>query len=145
MTVIKEIEKNDLDAVAAIAEQCFSQPWSKQSFGSELRKGSVMLAAATAGRIDGYIVMEILTDEGYIHNVAVADGLRRRGTAKLMMSAVLERAQTLGLKRVLLDVRVSNQPAQSLYRLFGFETIARRRCFYSSPVEDGFTMARDMR
>jgi len=41
---------------------------------------------------------------------------------------------------VLLEVRASNEVAQSLYRKMGFNLVGRRRDYYRLPTEDAFVM-----
>jgi ribosomal-protein-alanine N-acetyltransferase len=45
--------------------------------------------------------------------------------------------------RAVLEVRASNQPAQRLYRGFGFSQTAIRPKYYVNPVEDAVLMELD--
>ena len=42
----------------------------------------------------------------------------------------------------LLEVRVSNAPARSLYERLGFQVIGTRKEYYDDPVEDALVMRR---
>ena len=43
---------------------------------------------------------------------------------------------------IFLEVRVSNIPAQSLYKKFGFKNEGIRKGYYSKPVEDACVMTK---
>jgi ribosomal-protein-alanine N-acetyltransferase len=45
-----------------------------------------------------------------------------------------------GARHMTLEVRVSNQPAQAMYRRFGFETEGLRRNYYAESNEDALIM-----
>lgn len=65
-----------------------------------------------------------------ISNVATDPAYRRRGIARRLMEATLERAQARGAERVSLQVRHENTPAKNLYFDLGFrllETTAELR------------------
>jgi ribosomal protein S18 acetylase RimI-like enzyme len=49
-------------------------------------------------------------------------------------------AERMGADRATLEVRVTNLPAQKLYKRFGFEIVAMRRNFYSDTGEDAYVM-----
>jgi ribosomal-protein-alanine N-acetyltransferase len=55
-----------------------------------------------------------------------------------------EAAAGLGATRMYLEVRVSNEVAQTFYRARGFTVTGHRREYYSRPREDALTMAVDL-
>jgi ribosomal-protein-alanine N-acetyltransferase len=55
-----------------------------------------------------------------------------------------EAAAGLGATRLYLEVRVSNEVAQTFYRARGFTVTGRRREYYSRPREDALTMMVDL-
>jgi ribosomal protein S18 acetylase RimI-like enzyme len=56
------------------------------------------------------------------------------------MEAALDEARRRGAAQVLLEVRASNEMAQSLYKSLGFRFAGRRRDYYRSPQEDALVM-----
>lgn len=75
--------------------------------------------------------------------VATLPSARRRGIATVMIAHLLRRARQAGCAAVLLEVRVSNAGAQTLYRRLGFAPVGRRRRYYLAPVEDALVMRAD--
>ena len=56
------------------------------------------------------------------------------------MRTCVQHARDAGCTRMLLEVRVSNAPAQNLYRKYGFEVIGRRPRYYTDNHEDALVM-----
>jgi ribosomal-protein-alanine N-acetyltransferase len=92
------------------------------------------------GRIVGYAGMWLMVDEAHITTIAVRNDWRGRGLGELLLASLIEAAQDIGAIRVTLEVRVSNEVAQSLYRKYGFQTEGLRPRYYSDNNEDAFIM-----
>lgn len=76
-------------------------------------------------------------DQGLVEilKLAVTPAFRRQGWAERLIGALV--AKTGPQAKVWLELRESNQPAQTLYLKQGFVEIGRRKAYYSNPVEDG--------
>ena len=133
-----------LKQIEAIEQQCFSCPWTLEQLRSQLSDDRhVFLAAVTEnGAVLGYVGMMFVLDEGYISNVAVAPAHRRQGVADDLISALMMRAEELGLAFVTLEVRAGNEPAKALYAKHGFVPVGRRKNYYDLPKEDAILMTR---
>lgn len=92
------------------------------------------------GHIVGYAGMWLMMDEAHITTVALRVSWRGQGFGELLLASLVEAAAELGSERVTLEVRVSNEPAQSLYRKYGFSQTGRRPRYYSDNNEDAFIM-----
>lgn len=147
--LIEPMRAEDLPQVLGIEVRSFSLPWTREMFANDLARPDVadMLVARVPGRggpapVAGYICTYHLTDELHINNLAVDPRWRRRGVARALLRAALERGRRQRASRAILEVRVSNLPAQALYRAFGFETAGTRHCYYAYPTEDALVMER---
>jgi ribosomal-protein-alanine N-acetyltransferase len=60
--------------------------------------------------------------------------------ARRLLSDLLDRAGTLGIRSLVLEVRVSNFAAQALYRDQGFRLAGLRRGYYRDTGEDALIM-----
>ena len=139
--LIREMTLQDVPAIAEIEKACFSLPWSEQSLiDSVTREDTMFLVCEEEQNIVGYIGMYLSFDEGDITNVAVAPAYRKRGYGEAIVSKAIELAKEKQLEMILLEVRVSNAPAISLYKKMGFEEIGIRKNFYEHPVEDAMIM-----
>ena len=139
---IRRAELTDIPRLCELENECFSLPWSAKSFEDFFANGcSVCLVAETEGVVCGYVGMNLILGEGEITNLAVCGAFRRRGVGELLIS---ELCRTDGIKRILLDVRVSNTAARRLYEKCGFTEDGIRRGFYSKPREDAVLMSRNI-
>lgn len=94
-------------------------------------------------RIIGYHCFWIVFEELRLMNVAVHASMRRRGVGRALVTEAICQGLTQTATRAILEVRVSNEPAQSLYRSLGFIELGRRLRYYSHPDEDAVLMELD--
>ena len=140
---IEKMTADCLNAVAALEEECFSHPWSKQSLSESLEnENSVFLVAVEDGKIVGYVGMEVIVDEGYIFNVAVSADYRRRGVGYALVRELVTYGMKNSLCFITLEVRQSNAAAISLYSKFGFIRAGERKNYYSAPEENAVLMTK---
>jgi len=95
------------------------------------------------GRIIGYAGMWLMVDEAHITTIAIRNEWRGRGLGELLLASLLEMAMELGVERATLEVRVTNDTAQSLYRKYGFDRAGLRPRYYSDNNEDAYIMSTD--
>lgn len=156
--VAEPMTVSDLGDVMAIERLSFSSPWSERAYRFEIEQNenSVMLVVRPAfpqslwdqirGRagvrspVLGYGGLWLLVDEAHISTIAVHPQWRGKGLGELVMLSLLEQGIKRGMQRATLEVRVSNEPAQGLYRKLGFESAGRQRRYYSDNNEDAFIM-----
>ena len=143
---IVELSQEDLDAVAEIEKETFSLPWSRQSFADAIEDSfGLFLVARTLEekQVLGYIGMYCTAEEGELTNVAVKSETRGQGIGGCLVDAMIREAQTRGIPRIVLEVRVSNAPAIATYENRGFINLGVRKNFYQLPREDAYIMVRE--
>ena len=132
----------DVAAVLEIERLSFSSPWPAFAFEQELTANR--LAHYRVARLDGRVVafggIWLMVDEAHITTFGVHPDHRRRGIGRRLLLCLAEAAIQLGSARMTLEVRVSNEPAQNLYRSFGFQVSGRRVAYYSDDGEDALVM-----
>jgi len=100
------------------------QPVVPRSAGSLIGHGGIMRTAGV----------------GHITTLAVAPHHRGHGIGALLLLGLIEQAYDLQVRRVELEVRVSNIHAQRLYTTFGFTCVARIPDYYPDNGEDADVM-----
>ena len=140
--VIRLMRLKDVDAVAAIEQATFARPWSRDSFRQELTRNAAAryLVAEEDGCILGYAGAWIILDESHITNIAVREDARGRGLGRKLTAELLQVLSNLGAGYATLEVRVSNQRAQNLYKSLGFISVGKRKRYYEDNNEDAFLM-----
>lgn len=135
----------DIDEVMAIERAAFASPWSRQFFLEELQATHARsVLCQRDGKPIGYVIYWELPGELDVHNVAVHPRFRRQGVARAMLGDIIEGATKRGFRRMTLEVRKSNDPAQTLYRSLGFEICGLRKGYYSDNGEDAWVMERKL-
>jgi len=148
--LIEPMSSRELAEVLAIEMASFGTPWTQEMFENELARRDLSEAfvaclsdAGTPPPVVGYICAWVVGDELHINNLAVDPHWRRRGIARTLLDAVLERGRVRGARRAFLEVRASNVEALALYRRHGFEVAGIRKGYYDHPVEDAVVMGRE--
>jgi ribosomal-protein-alanine N-acetyltransferase len=135
----------DLSAVIELDQMSFSLPWPERSFRFELtdNPASRCWVAEVDGKLAGMIVVWLLVDEAHVATLATHPDFRRRGIAKMLLSHALRKLLAEGARSSFLEVRVSNLPAQQMYRKFGYQEAGRKRGYYKDNNEDAVLMTLD--
>lgn len=103
-----------------------------------------LVAADPSDRPVGFLLgVQQVPQEGRVLMFAIDRAWRRRGIGHQLMTAFLERCRHRGLRRVTLEVRVSNATAIRLYARFRFSVVDLLRAYYSDG-ENGYQMARGL-
>jgi [ribosomal protein S18]-alanine N-acetyltransferase len=139
---VRDLGLGDLSQVMPIERRSFSAPWSLAMFGLEISKPStIALAAASGGRLIGYLVCSRYDSVWHLMNVAVDLDWRRRGVATALVRALFAEADRPGA-RYTLEVRPSNAGAVRMYERLGFRSSGRRPGYYHDNREDALIMWR---
>jgi [ribosomal protein S18]-alanine N-acetyltransferase len=91
-------------------------------------------------RILGYAGMWLMVDEAHITTIAIRVDWRGHGLGEVLLASLIESAAAIAAQRITLEVRVSNEVAQALYRKYGFHTKGVRTRYYSDNNEDAYIM-----
>ena len=142
---IRRMTLTDVDAVAAIERATFPTPWSRDAFVQEMTANAVAryLVAEAGGEVIGYAGAWLILDESHITNVAIREDMRGLGLGRKLMQELLQYLSNLGAAYATLEVRVSNERAQSLYQSLGFIPVGRRKQYYEDNREDALLMVCD--
>lgn len=88
----------------------------------------------------GYFCFWVVFEEVRLMNLAVLSPFRRQGIATKLVCTALQTGMERGATRAMLEVRVSNHEAQTLYHRLGFRQTATRARYYVNPEEDAVLM-----
>lgn len=137
---------DDIPDVMIIEHESFTLPWSKEAFHNELTQNQFakyLIMEKDRSPI-GYAGMWTVLDEAHITNIAVRTAHRGRHLGEQLLRMMMSYAWDLGMKKMTLEVRVSNEVAKSLYGKLGFRAIGSRKGYYSDNQEDAVIMWCDL-
>ncbi|MDX6738359.1 ribosomal protein S18-alanine N-acetyltransferase [Actinocorallia sp. A-T 12471] len=95
------------------------------------------------GEVVGYAGLASAGDEGDVQTIGVAAASQGHGLGAALLTELLTEAARRGCRRVFLEVRADNEPAQRLYDRFGFVRIGVRKRYYQPSGVDAIVMRRD--
>lgn len=125
--------------VAALHHQGgFARGWEPGECAALIADATVVADGAFCGRgrePDGFVLSRKAADESEILCIVVSPAHRRDGLGRALLAAHLARLAAEGVAHVFLEVEDGNQPAERLYRHFGFREVGRRKGYY--PKADG--------
>ena len=137
----------ELDAIMGIESTTFgTDAWSRTAMKSELSSANTFYLvaadpdepAATAGYAG--LLCPRGASQADIQTIAVAEGFRRRGLGRALMTALITEARERGAREVFLEVRADNPGAIDLYLSLDFEEIAVRKKYYQPDGVDARIM-----
>ena len=136
-TYIREMTESDIQEIAELEKECFSEPWSEDSLKDELTNETARFYVLRDNeKLLGYIGANNICGEVYITNVAVSGACRGKGYGKKLVNHLLKQSELEKALFVTLEVRESNENAINLYEKCGFKKIGERKNFYSKPTEN---------
>lgn len=138
--IIREMQEVDLPQVVQLEEAVFSKPWSEKSFRDAYMREDTIYLVAEDKNIIGYCGIWCMAEDGDLCNIAVATAWRRQGVGRKLLEEAFGCCRRRQMKRILLEVRASNEPAKRMYQKILFREIGRRKGYYSEPLEDAVIM-----
>lgn len=138
----RKMEEKDINQIVKIENESFTTPWSRESFENELSKNSFALYTVLEDEeeVFGYCGVWIIVDEAHITNIALLPKYRGKKLGEALLRNVMDIARDKGARTMTLEVRVTNEIAQSLYRKLGFQNGGIRKNYYTDNQEDALVM-----
>lgn len=135
--MIRRAKVADILPIAEISEASFHDGWNADDIAGTIDQTQArVIVYEDAGEILGYVIFYFAADEGEIPSIAVRHEARRRGIGSTLLTALIDEARSLEVRKIFLEVREHNAPAKALYRKNGFLYVGERRRFYTDPDED---------
>ncbi len=161
--IARDMSSDDLAQVMAIENNAQASPWGRLSFEESLTKSHFCRVLeffvendqrldsrepGLDGHVVAYHVVCPILDELHILNVVAAPQYQGIGLGHRLMHDILEIAKRHQSQRIFLEVRASNEKAQSLYLKWQFKQIGLRKEYYrpsasGSEREDALIFMRD--
>jgi ribosomal-protein-alanine N-acetyltransferase len=140
--IIGPMRRRHLRGVLRIEQQVYPRPWSMGLFMSELgfRGGRVYVVARVGGSVVGYGGLMLVQEDAHVTTLAVDPAWHRHKIATRLLLRLTDAAREREARNLTLEVRIGNQPAQELYRRFGFVPAGIRKGYYVETNEDALVM-----
>ncbi|MDO4744122.1 MAG: ribosomal protein S18-alanine N-acetyltransferase [Clostridia bacterium] len=134
------MQREHIDGMARVEEQCFNSGYAKTTFAKELEnKIAIYIVALNDEKVLGYVGLWNICGGADIIDVAVHKDFRRQGIAEGLLKKMLEVCLEKDIFEINLEVRVSNTAARQLYKKLGFCENGLRKLYYENK-EDAILM-----
>jgi ribosomal-protein-alanine N-acetyltransferase len=140
---IRPLTPADLDDLDRLEQQLYGvAAWSRQSLADEIvGQGRWYIGAQRpGGALVGYAGLWFDGEDVQVMTIGVDGAHQNHGLGRRLLDALVAHARELRAARVLLEVRVDNEPAIHLYETTGFQRLGRRRGYYQPGNVDAWTM-----
>jgi [ribosomal protein S18]-alanine N-acetyltransferase len=136
---LRAMTLEDVDLAVGLETRVYRQAWSQQVFLDELAQESRRYIVAEIGSaLAGYGGVMLVENEAHITTVVVDPDHRQARIGTRLMLALVDVALASAATALTLEVRVSNEAAQALYRRFGMAPVGVRKQYYRD--EDALIM-----
>lgn len=128
------LDKTFVDQIVAIEQKAQIEPWSL-SVVNDLFEHSyyTILGAVNAqGFLAGYLVFNMIFEVSELQNIAVAPEYQGKKIGSELMKTYIDILLEQKSERSLLEVRISNTVAISLYNKYNYKQIAIRKNYYKT-------------
>ena len=164
--VVEPMRVEQLDQVRRIERACFPTPWPRSAYRREIEKNerarylvvrttsetetvpmrrqfplsNLLFGRSEKRDVVAYCGVWVMLDDAHITTIAVDPDYRRLGLGQLLIIQMARIALQARATRMTLEVRMSNEHAQALYRKYGFSDGGVRPRYYSDDFEDALIM-----
>jgi len=143
----RDMLESDLFDVVDIEQAATEFPWSLRNFQDCLKVGhKAWVYCNAADEIVGFTIVQKVVDETHLLNICVRAQEQGQGVGQMILDAVISYARALRSVLIVLEVRRSNNRAQSLYTQAGFNEMSVRKDYYPAKQgrEDAILMGMDL-
>lgn len=145
---LKQPKTEQLAEIVALDCACLGGIWTLEGYQKELASPDshllILSTLTNAGEetIIGCGCFWAILEDAHITLLMVHPDFQSRGLGQLLLYSLLKTAASRQLERATLEVKASNQAAQSLYTKFGFKLAGRRKGYYQTSGEDALILWR---
>ena len=146
--LIEPMRPEDVSTVVRIENATFVSSWPDNAFRQELEENKLAhyFTARYNGELIGYGGIWVIMEDSHITTIGVHPEHQGKKFGEALLLIMLESAIERGAAWMTLEVRVSNEAAQRLYRKYGFTVVSTRRGYYTDNQESALVMwAGDLR
>ncbi|MGX7700523.1 ribosomal protein S18-alanine N-acetyltransferase [Enterococcus mundtii] len=143
---IRELTVEDVKALLSIEREVYlgELPWTKSAFISELTSPFMTLYLGIFDREElfGFVGSRVLGLDCHLTNIAVSPSYQRQRVGTYLINEIETFARMNQCETMSLEVRISNQNAQRLYRKLGFQSRKVKKGYYTETNEDALDMVK---
>lgn len=144
--MIKKASHSDVKRLCELEKKLFSKENFPLSYGS-LRyhvKNNMLYLFEMEGSVAGYVLVLVKRRDAKLYSIGVDKTHRGKKIANELLSFATKELSLMGFEKLLLEVRIDNEKAISLYKKSGFEIKKTIKEFYGDGC-DAYLMQMDIK
>lgn len=123
LSILAEVEREVFDELA----------WTEEMLRGELKNPfSVIMLLRGDAEILGHLLFRAIAEEAELLRLAIRPAFQRRGLGSILFREFLNLLRERGIKKIFLEVKVSNDKALGFYRRWGFIPLGVRHNYYKN-------------
>jgi predicted N-acetyltransferase YhbS len=141
---IREVTPADIPALAAMINSAFSietflegTRTDEDRLAAMMRKGAILAAEESAGRLLGCVYTEVRGARGYLGQLAVDPAHQGEGLGRLIVNAAEDHLRRQGCEAVEITVLSLRPELPPIYRRFGYVETGTEEFNPSRPLKSG--------
>ena len=136
----------DLNKIYDLELESYDFPWTKEILRDCILYKYDSFVVFFNENLVGYVIAKITYPETHILNLTVKKWSRKKGIGRSLIELIISEARLKNSETIILEVRVNNIQAQSLYKKLNFEIIGTRKDYYESENgrEDAYVLKLDL-
>ena len=130
----RDMELLDLDNISNLETKSYDFPWTRNILKDCIINRYDSFVAIYNECIVGYVISKITFMESHILNLTVDEKYRNNGIGSELLDMVIHRSRFLKSEILLLETRLTNKAAITLYEKYGFKKIGLRKNYYKTSM-----------
>ena len=122
----------DLDNIYDLESQSYDFPWTRNILKDCIMNKYDSYVATYNNIIVGYVISKVTSYESHVLNLTVNEKYRNNGIGSELLEMVIYKCKILKSSILLLETRLTNKSAMSLYEKHGFIKIGLRKDYYKT-------------
>ncbi len=132
----------DNKEIFSLENECFENFWSFETISDTFMQDNFIgFVAIENNKIIGFLATVWCIDECEIELIAVKKEYRNKLVATSLLNTAIEKFKEMKIVKLFLEVRRSNEVAQSFYEKHGFTYVGVRKNYYKNQ-EDALIMTK---
>ena len=133
---------DDLSNVHSLEIESYDFPWTKEILRDCILYKYDAFTIYFNNILVGYIIAKIAFPETHILNLTISKSFRKKGLGTSLIKLIINDSMIRGTEDIILEVRVNNHDAISLYQKLDFKKVGVRKDYYESEEgrEDAYVL-----
>ncbi|WP_461240621.1 ribosomal protein S18-alanine N-acetyltransferase [Paucilactobacillus sp. N302-9] len=146
---IARAQITDVPEILQVEQQIYgATPWNENAFVQEIRRkrDRLYLVVRKNDMLIGFVgcSFDRVHNESHITNIAITPAYQNKGIGRYLLQYLLKISAAVDMHVISLEVRISNENAQRLYRKMGFLKRKIKKGYYLGDHEDALEMVLDL-